>query len=71
MMPAGAGDPNDPQAQSIQDQLAQDQQKAQMERWKIQQDEQTKIFETEQDVTANKAQTQDKAYKKWDDYIKN
>jgi len=41
-----------------------------MERWKIQQDQQTKIFETQQDVTQNKAQTQDKAYKKWDEYIK-
>lgn len=42
----------------------------QQERWKILQDTQTKIFETVQDVTCNKAKTQDKAYKKWDEYIK-
>lgn len=70
MMASPSGDPNDPQAQSIQQQINEDAQKEQMERWKIQQDQQTKIFETQQDVTQNKAQTQDKAYKKWDEYIK-
>lgn len=57
-------------AQTIATQMAADAQKQQMERWKILQDTQTKIFEIQQDVTANKAQTQDKAFKKWDEYIR-
>jgi len=57
-------------AQTIYTQIQADNQKQQMERWKIAQDTQTKIFEIQQDVTANKAQTQDKAYKKWDEYIR-
>lgn len=57
-------------AQSIMSQMQADNQKQQMERWKILQDTQTKIFEIQQDVTANKAQTQDKAYKRWDEYIR-
>jgi hypothetical protein len=57
-------------AQTIATQMQSDNQKQQMERWKILQDTQTKIFEIQQDVTANKAQTQDKAYKKWDEYIR-
>ena len=52
-------------AQTIYTQIQADNQKQQMERWKIAQDTQTKIFEIQQDVTANKAQTQDKAFKKW------
>jgi hypothetical protein len=57
-------------AQSIQTQIAADAQKQQMQRWKIMQDTQTKVFEIQQDVTANKAQTQDKMYRKWDEYIR-
>ena len=57
-------------AQTVSTQMQSDAQKAQMERWKILQDTQTKIFEIQQDVTNNKAQTQDKAYKKWDAYIR-
>lgn len=57
-------------AQTIATQMQADAQKQQMERWKILQDTQTKIFEIQQDVTANKAQTQDKAFKKWDEYIR-
>ncbi|MCD6310645.1 MAG: hypothetical protein J7M18_08005 [Candidatus Eremiobacteraeota bacterium] len=45
-------------------------QKQQMDRWKILQDTQTKIFEIQQDVTVNKAKTQDKMFKKWDEYIR-
>ena len=45
-------------------------QKQQMRRWQILQDTQTKIFEIQQDVTVNKAKTQDKMFKKWDEYIK-
>lgn len=51
-------------------QIQSDNQKQQMERWKILEETQTKIFEIQQDVTANQAKTQDKAYKKWDEYIR-
>ena len=52
------------QAQTIQTQIGADAQKQQMERWKILQDTQTKIFEIQQDVTVNKAKTQDKMFNK-------
>lgn len=58
------------QSQTIQTQIAADAQKQQMERWKILQDTQTKIFEIQQEVTVHKAKTQDKMFNKWDDYIK-
>ena len=58
------------QSQSISTATAMDAQKQQMERWKILQDTQTKIFEIQQDVTVNKAKTQDKMYNKWDEYIR-
>ncbi|MGM9998770.1 MAG: hypothetical protein ACI38Q_05195 [Candidatus Bruticola sp.] len=45
-------------------------QKSQMERWKIASDTQTKIFEIQQDVTVNRAKTQDKMFNKWNDYIR-
>ncbi|MBM3461143.1 MAG: hypothetical protein FJX76_03480 [Armatimonadetes bacterium] len=45
-------------------------QKSQMERWKIMQDVQTKVFEMQQEVTVNRAKTQDKLFNKWDDYVK-
>ena len=47
-----------------------DAQKSQMNRWKILQDTQTKIFEIQQDVTVNRAKTQDKMFGKWDEYIR-
>ena len=58
------------QAQTIQTQIGADAQKQQMERWKILQDTQTKVFEIQQDVTVNKAKTQDKMFNKWDEYIR-
>ena len=58
------------QAQTIGTQMMADQQKQQMRRWQIQQDTQTKIFEIQQDVTVNKAKTQDKMFNKWDQYIR-
>ena len=58
------------QSQTIQTQIGADAQKQQMERWKILQDTQTKIFEIQQDVTVNKAKTQDKMFNKWDEYIR-
>jgi hypothetical protein len=41
-----------------------------MERWKIQQDTQTKIFAIEMDVTQNKAQVADRAYISYDEYVR-
>jgi hypothetical protein len=57
-------------AQTIAIQMQADAQKQQMERWKILQDTQTKIFEIQQDVTVNKAKTTDKMFNKWDEYIR-
>ena len=37
------------------------------QRWKDMQDTQTKIFEIQKDVTANKARTQGKAPNKWNE----
>ena len=58
------------QAMTIASQMMADNQKQQMERWKIMMDTQTKIFEIQQDVTVNKAKTQDKMFGKWDEYIR-
>jgi len=62
------------QAQSINTQIDPNAQEQQMERWKIMQDTQTKIFEITQDVTVSKARIASKAlgrgdYISWDDYI--
>jgi len=57
-------------ALTIGTQIQADNQKQQMQRWKILQDTQTKIFEIQQDVTVNKARTQDKMFNKWDEYIR-
>ena len=58
------------QAQTIQTQIAADAQKQAMERWKIMQDLQTKIFEVTQDVTLNKAKVAGKAANAFDGYIR-
>jgi len=58
------------QAQTVGTQMMADNQKQQMRRWQIMQDTQTKIFEIQQDVTVNKAKTQDKMFNKWDQYIR-
>ena len=57
-------------AQTIYTQMQADAQKQEMSRWKILQDTQTKIFEIQQDVTVNRAKTQDKMFGKWDEYIR-
>lgn len=57
-------------AQTIAAQMQAENQKAQMQRWKLVQDTQTAIFEIQQQVTVHRAEVQDKAYKKWDDYIR-
>ncbi len=54
----------------IQSKMQSDAQKQQMERWKILQETQTKIFEIQQDITVNKAKTQDKLYHQWDQFIR-
>jgi len=57
-------------AQTIQTQMQADNQKQAAERWKIQQDVQTKIMEIQQDVTTNRAKTQDKCFQGMDQYIR-
>ena len=47
-----------------------DDQKQMLERMKVLQDTQTKIFEIHQDVTMNKAKAADKAFKAMDKYIR-
>jgi len=58
------------QAQTIMTQIQADAQKQQLERWKIMQDTQMKIFDILQDVTINKSKTTNPLYKLWDDYIR-
>lgn len=48
------------QAMTIGTEMMADNQKQQMRRWQIMTDTQTKIFEIQQDVTVNKAKTQDR-----------
>ncbi|MGM9998213.1 MAG: hypothetical protein ACI38Q_02275 [Candidatus Bruticola sp.] len=57
-------------AQTIYTQIEADSQKQQMQRWQILEDTQTKIMEIQQDVTVNRAKTQDKMFDKWDEYIR-
>lgn len=58
------------QAQTIQTEMMADNQKNAMNRWKIMQDLQTKIFEIMSDCTVNKAKTNDKMFGKWDEYMR-
>jgi hypothetical protein len=51
-------------------QMAAEKQKHEWTKWKILQDTQTKIYEIQQDVTLNRAKTQDKMFNKWDEYIR-
>jgi hypothetical protein len=57
-------------ARSIYESIMRDAQKNQMERWKIQQDMQTKLFSILQDVTTNRAKTADKSFNNMDAYIR-
>jgi hypothetical protein len=54
---------------NIADIIAQDAKWASINRWRIQSDVQTKIFETTQDVTVNKARTPDKASREFERFI--
>ena len=58
------------QVNSIAQQIAADAKRMQMERWKILQETQTKIFEIQQDVTVNKSKTADLKLKEFDKYIR-
>jgi hypothetical protein len=57
-------------ALSIEEPMQSDNQKQQVERWKILKDTQDQKFSIQQDVTISKAQNQYEAYKKWDKYIR-
>jgi hypothetical protein len=54
----------------LQTQMAADIQRQQMERWRILQDVQTRIFEIQQDVTLNRARTQDRMFNTMNEYIR-
>jgi hypothetical protein len=58
------------QAQTIFTQVQADAQKQRAERWRILQDTQTRIFQLTQDVTVNRARTQDRAFNAMDQYIR-
>ena len=47
-----------------------DRKKQEMVRWQILQDTQNKTFEIQEDITRNKAKTQDRMFNKWDEYIR-
>jgi hypothetical protein len=57
-------------AQTIYTQMEADNQKQAMERWKILQDTQTKLFEIMQDVNANRAKTANKGNDAMDQVIR-
>jgi len=57
-------------ATQLQSEIQSEAQKQQMERWKILQDTQTKIFEIQQDITVNRSKTSDKLHQKWDQFIR-
>jgi len=58
------------QTDQVQTQIQAERQKHEWNKWKIIQDTQTKIFEIQQDVTLNRAKTQDKIFGKWDEFIR-
>ncbi len=58
------------EAQKIYTQISADAARQQLDRWKILQDLQTKIFNITQDVTINRSRKMDDAYKRWDEYIR-
>lgn len=58
------------QANTVQTQMMADIQRQQMERWKILQDMQTRIYEIQQDVISNRARTLDRMHNTMDEYIR-
>ena len=69
---AGTGYQNvpSPESQTIKTQMEADRKKQEMVRWQILQDTQNKTFEIQEDITRNKAKTQDRMFNKWDEYIR-
>jgi hypothetical protein len=66
-----AADAAAPCAQAtIQSQLCAERAKQQSERWRIQHETQTQVFQTQQDVGVSRAQTQDRPYSSWDSYAR-
>jgi hypothetical protein len=55
---------------NVYDQIRADRERARMERWRIQRETQTKIFEQQQEITINRARNQDRGYRAWDNYIR-
>ncbi|MBQ7529009.1 hypothetical protein IJT10_03790 [bacterium] len=45
-------------------------QKGEMQRFQIMYDTQTKVMEMQQDMTLNRAKSQDKMFGKWDEFVK-
>lgn len=58
------------QAMTIGTQIAATARKHEAERWKLQQDTATKVFELQQEAIVFKAKAQDKMGRKWDEYIR-
>ena len=56
--------------ESIADQIREDARKAEAERWKVVKETQTKVHEIEQEVVVTKARSQDKAFKKWEEFLR-
>jgi hypothetical protein len=59
-----------PDPASIMANIAADAKRMQVERWRIQQDLQTKIFETTQDITVNRSKSLDLKLQAYDEYIR-
>jgi hypothetical protein len=51
-------------------QMAAEKSKSAWEGWKLFQDLQTEIYQIQQEVTLQRAKTQDKMMNKWDDYVR-
>jgi hypothetical protein len=51
-------------------QMAAQRSKSAWEGWKLFQDLQTEIYQIQQEVTLQRAKTQDKMMNKWDDYVR-
>ncbi len=58
------------QVEGVAMQMMAQRKKHEWEQWKLFQDLQTSIYETQQEVCLQRAKTQDKIFGKWDDYIK-
>jgi hypothetical protein len=55
--------------QSLEQQVAVDAQNQRVQRWQINEQTQQNIIKIQEDITINRATTQDRAFRKWDEYI--